>query len=228
MYQPRSKIASRSTRPAISSSARDELAEVLLLLLRPQRVPLDEPVGVVAGEPGLDEREQQPLAEEEPVARLEVAPHPLGPDDEPFDEPGEAVEHVVEREERVRDHDALGRGVRDVALVPERDVLEPDERVRAHDAREAADALGDDRVALVRHRRRALLALAERLRDLADLGAREVADLERELLERGRDERERGEQLGVPVALDDLRRDRLRLEPEALAREPLELGSVAA
>jgi hypothetical protein len=32
----------------------------------------------------------------------------------------------------------------------------------------------------------------------------------------------------VPVALDDLRRDRLRLEPEALAGEPLELGSVAA
>ena len=33
----------------------------------------------------------------------------------------------------------------------------------AHDARETADALGDDRVPLVRHRGRALLALAERL-----------------------------------------------------------------
>ena len=107
--------------------------------------------------------------------------------------------------------------------MPERDVLEPDERIRAHDPREAADALGDDRVALVRHRRGALLALAERLGDLGHLGARQVADLERELLERGGDERERGEQLGMPVALDDLRRDRLGLEPEPLAREALEL-----
>ena len=62
----------------------------------------------------------------------------------------------------------------------------PTSACAAHDAREAADPLGDDRVALVRHRRRALLALAERLLDLAHLGAREVADLERELLERRR------------------------------------------
>ena len=112
--------------------------------------------------------------------------------------------------------------------MPERHVLEPDERVRAHDAGEAADPLGHDRVALVRHRRRALLALAERLGHLGHLGARQVADLERELLQAGRHQRERREQLGVPVALDDLGRDRVRLEPEALAGEPLELGSVAA
>ena len=92
------------------------------------------------------------MAEEESVARLEVAPHPLGTDDQTFDEPGEAVEHVVEREKSVGDDDALGRGMRDVALVPERHVLEADERGRAHDAREPADPLGDDRVLLVRHR----------------------------------------------------------------------------
>ena len=147
-----------------------------------------------------------------------------GAHDEAFDEPGEAVEHVVEREERVGDDDALGRRVRDVALVPERDVLEADERVRAHDAREPADALGDDRVPLVRHRRRALLAAAERLLHLADLGAREVPDLERERVERRGDDRERREQLGVAVALEDLRRGGRRLEAEPLARDPLELG----
>ena len=38
------------------------------------------------------------------------------------------------------------------------------------------------------------------------------------------DERERGEQLGVPVARDDLRRDGLRLEAEPLAGDPLDLG----
>jgi hypothetical protein len=114
--------------------------------------------------------------------------------------------------------------VRDVALVPEGHVLEPDERVRAHDACEAADALGDHGVALVRHGRGAFLALAEGFRDLADLRAREVADLESEPLQRGGDERKRAEQLGVAVTLHDLRRDRLRLEPEPLTGQPLELG----
>jgi hypothetical protein len=57
--------------------------------------------------------------------------------------------------------------VGDVALVPEGDVLEADERSSPDDAREPADALGDDRVPLVRHRRRALLAAAERLLHLA-------------------------------------------------------------
>ena len=168
-----------------------ELAEVELLLPRAHRGALHEAVRVVAPEAGFDERVEDALAEEEVVARLEVAAHPLGPHDEAVDEPGEALEHVVEREERVGDHDALGRRVRDVALVPERDVLEPDERVRAHDAREAADPLGDDGVPLVRHRRRALLALAERLLHLGDLGAREMPDLERERVERRRDDRER-------------------------------------
>ena len=80
----------------------------------------------------------------------------------------------------------------------------------------------------MRHRRGALHALRERLLDLADLGAREVADLGREPLERRRGERERGEQLGVAVARDHLRRERIRLEAEPLARDPLDLGVEAA
>ena len=71
-------------------------------------------------------------------------------------------------------------------------------------------------------------ATAERLLDLAHLGAREMPDLDCEALERRRDERERGQHLGVPVALQDLRRARRRLEPEALAGDPLDLGSIAA
>ena len=211
-------------REAISSSAAAELAEVELLLPRAHRRALDEAVGVVAREAGLDERVEHALAEEEEVARLEVPAHPLGPHDESFHEPGEAVEHVVEREEGVGNHDALGRRMGDVALVPEGDVLEADERARPHDAREPADPLGDDGIPLVRHRRRALLAAAERLLYLADLGAGEVPDLEREGVERGRDDRERREELGVAVALEDLRRGGRGLEAEPLAREPLELG----
>src|ERR1700675_2340830 len=56
----------------------DELAEILFLVPGAKRVALDEAVGVVSGEPRLDEREQQPLAEEKTVARLEISPHPLG------------------------------------------------------------------------------------------------------------------------------------------------------
>ena len=164
----------------------DELREVEPLVPGAHRVTLHEPVRVVAREPGLDEREQQALAEVEAVARVEVLAHPLGADDEPLQQPGEPVEHVVDGEERVGQHDPLGRGVRDVALVPERDVLEPDDRVCADDARQPADPLGDDRVPLVRHRRRALLAASERLLDLAHLRPGEVADLEREPLERRR------------------------------------------
>ncbi len=55
----------------------DERAEVALLVPGAHRVPLDEPVGLAAGEPGLDEREQQPVREDEAVRGLEVPEHPL-------------------------------------------------------------------------------------------------------------------------------------------------------
>ena len=80
---------------------------------------------------------------------------------------------------RVREDHPLGRGVRDVALVPQRHVLERRDRVAADHARQPADALAHDRVPLVRHRARALLPVGERLLHLADLGARQVADLGR-------------------------------------------------
>src|SRR6187549_1535306 len=68
----------------------NELAEILFLV-RAQRVALYEAVGVPPRETGLDEREQQPLAEEESAARFEVAPHPLRADVETFDQPGEPL-----------------------------------------------------------------------------------------------------------------------------------------
>ena len=134
----------------------------------------------------------------------------------PLDDPGREVLHVVEADRRVGEDHPLGAGVGDVALVPEGHVLEPGLRVAAQDAGEAGDPLGGDRVALVRHRRGALLALAERLLDLADLGPLEVPDLGREALEAGAGDRDRREQLGVAVAGDDLRRRVLDAEPEPL------------
>src|SRR5690242_3544204 len=72
--------------------AAHELAEVELFVPRAHRVALHEAIGVVARETGLDEREEDALAEEERVRRLEVPQHPLLAHDEPFHEPGEAVE----------------------------------------------------------------------------------------------------------------------------------------
>ena len=187
---------------------------------------LDEAVGLVAREPG-DERGQDALAEDEPVGRVEVGAHPVRVHDEAPDEPGEAVEHVVEREEGVRENDSFSARVRDVALVPERDVLEADERGGAYDAREPADPLRDDRIPLVRHGRGALLAAPERLLHLADLGAREVADLGGEAVERRGAESEDGEELGVAIARDHLRRGRLRIEPEPLAGDALDVRIAA-
>ena len=100
----------------------------------------------------------------------------------------------------------------------------PTSGTRAHDPCEPTDPLGDDRVPLVRHRRRALLALAERLLHLGHLGSRQVPDLERKPLERRRGQRQRRQQGRMPVALHDLRRRRLGLEPEPLARDALDLG----
>src|SRR5262249_42742342 len=128
-----------------------ELTEVELLLPGAHGRTLDEAVSLVARETGLDESIEHTLAEEEEMARLEVAPHALRPHHESLDEPGEALQHVVEREECIRDRDALGRGVRDVTLVPEGNVLESDERARPHDARQSANPLGDHGIPLVRH-----------------------------------------------------------------------------
>ena len=177
-----------------------ELDAGLLLEQRPQRRPsvprllgeaLHDPVRVVALHALLDQREQHALGEQRAARELQVGGHPVGVHDHPARDAQREVLHVVEQDRRVGQDHALGARVRDVALVPQRHVLEPGLRVAAQHAREAADALGRDRVALVRHRARALLARPERLLDLAHLGALEVADLLREALQPGAGERDR-------------------------------------
>src|SRR5207244_12116499 len=104
------------------------------------------------------------------------------------------------------------------------DVLEAGLKICPQHARQAAELLAPPRVALVRHRARALLrALAERLLDLAHLGALEMADLESEALDRRADRRARVEELGVPVAGNHLARRR-RCQPQLLTDERLDLG----
>ena len=105
--------------------------------------------------------------------------------------------------------------------------LGPFLRNRAHDTREPADALGDDRISLVRHRRGALLAACERLLNLAHLGAGQMANLGREALEGRGAEGEGGQELRVSVAWDDLRRGGLRDESETLAGDSLDVRVTA-
>ena len=114
---------------------------------------------------------------------VEVGQHPVGVHRHPADQPQRERVAVVEQDRRVGQRHPLDRRVRDVALVPQRHVLEAGLGVAPQQASDAGDPLGDDRVALVGHRRRALLARAERLLDLAHLGALQVADLGGEALQ---------------------------------------------
>ena len=147
---------------------------------------------------------------------------------QPLDQPGHLHEHVVEHDRRVGQDHPLGARVADVALVPERLVLERGVGVAAQEPRQPGDPLGQDRVALVRHRARALLAGRERLLELADLGVLEVADLGREALERAAEDGDRGEQRRVPVALDDLGADRVDVEAQGGEDLRLDLGAEVA
>ena len=80
--------------------------------------------------------------------------------------------------------------MRDVALVPERDVLETDDAVCANHSRDAADAFRNDRIALVRHRARTFLTFRETFLRLAHFGALPVTNIQRKLIQRRSDDRE--------------------------------------
>src|SRR5688500_2193188 len=77
------------------------------------RVSLPAPGGVDTPETRVDEREPQPLAEVEAMARLQLLAHPLGAHDEALHQPREPVEHVVDGEKGVGEGDPRRRGMRD-------------------------------------------------------------------------------------------------------------------
>jgi hypothetical protein len=203
----------------------DQLAE------RPAGVPgalgggLDDPVGVVARPPRLHQGEQRALGIQRTVRRLEVPPHAVGVHGHALDHADRERLGIVEQDRRVGQGDPLDRGVRDVALVPEGDVLEPGLGVAAQQAGDPRYPLCGDRVALVGHRRGSLLPGPERLLGLAQLGALEAAELDREALEAGAREGDRRQELGVAIARDHLGRDLLAAEAEAVEHAALEVGA---
>ena len=99
----------------------------------------------------------------------------------------------------VGQHHPLHRAVRDVPLVPQGDVLEAGRQVAPQHPGQAAQPLGQDRVALVGHGRAALLARLERLLDLAQLAAGQVADLGGDQLDGGPHRGAGPQVLGVAV-----------------------------
>jgi len=148
----------------------------------------------------------------------------MGVDDQVADHADHAPLHVVEQDRRVGQDDPLNARVGDVALMPERDVLDGRRGVAAQQTREPGDLLGLDRVALVGHRARALLPGGKGLAGLAQLGPGEVADLGGEALEAGAGQCDRLDELGVAVTRHHLGRDLLDRKAEATENPPLEVG----
>ncbi len=148
------------------------------------------------------------------MRHLEVPRHPLGIDDQPVDQGGRAVEGEVEEDAAVGKDHPLDRAVRDVPLVPEGHVLQGRDHRRPDEAGEAREILGQHGVALVGHGRAALLARREEFLGLSDLRPLQMPDLRREPLDGAGDDAQGRHEQGVAVARDDLRRDRLRDQPE--------------
>ena len=191
--------------------------EIALLGERQHGVALHPFVGLLARHAFLRQFEQHGAREHDAARSIEILVHPIRMHRHPPHDAREAAQHVIERDEAVRQNDPLDRRMGNIAFVPQGDVLEGRLGVGPNQAREPDDLLAPDRIAFVRHRRRALLPFAERLLELADLGFLEPAHLQCEFLERGAGDGEHRQELRVPIALDHLRGDGRRLEAEPLA-----------
>src|SRR5215213_7624008 len=174
------------------------LPEAALALPGPQRGILDHTVCVVAGHAALDEGEQDTAREYDASSAVQVLEHAVLVDLESAQDTGCGAEHVEGQDRGVGEYDALSRGVGDIPLLPEGVVLEADCGVRAQQPGHAAQALSQDRVPLVGHRRGALLPASERLCQLADLSTLGAPDLQRYLLHRRSYDGERRENLSMP------------------------------
>ena len=133
---------------------RQEVSKRHPFISRPERRTLHDRVCLLAREARLvNERDEHARRGVEPEAAGDVLAHPLGADEKSLDETRHPDEQVVEDDRRVGEDDALGARVADVALVPERLVLERRLGVAAEQPGEPGDSLGQDRIPFVGHRR---------------------------------------------------------------------------
>src|SRR5260370_8143199 len=123
--------------------------EVGLALPGAHGVALDDGVGLLARHPLLREREHHPLGMNKAAEPLEVFLHVGGIDHELVDDSGEPNEREIERRRGIGRGHPFDRGVGDVALVPERHVLEPRRYIAAHHPATPRHVLRENRLALV-------------------------------------------------------------------------------
>src|SRR5438445_10944738 len=97
--------------------------------------------------------------------------------------------------------------MRNIALVPERNVLESGLRVRAHHAGKSTDLLASNWIPLVRHRRRAFLFFAEIFFYFADFGTLKMANFRGDFVERAGYHGKSSEISRMAIALNNLRRN---------------------
>src|SRR3989441_7298039 len=97
--------------------------------------------------------------------------------------------------------------MRNIALVPERNVLESGLRVRAHHAGKSTDLLASNWIPLVRHCRRALLLFAEVFFGFSNFGALKMANFRGDFVERAGYHGKSSEISRMAVALNNLRRN---------------------
>src|SRR5579859_2717379 len=178
---------------------------------------LHDAVGVFALHAAFGQVEQKLAAEDQAAGALQVLLHALRIDEHLLDQVGGFVEQIIHEDGGIGQDHALDGRVRNIALVPESDIFERCLRMPAHHARQSADLLAGDGVALVRHGRRSLLLFAEIFLGLAHLGALQMTDLSGDLIQSRSNDGQRGYVISVAVALDDLGRDRSGFESQAVA-----------
>ena len=129
----------------------DLQAELFASRPRHRRRFLNNTIRIVARHAALHESQQHRLTEHQTTSGVEVFAHALSMNLQAFEKTAESVHHVMSEERRVRKNDSLDRTVRDVSLVPQRDVLKSGLKISAQHPRESTDGFGRDGIALVRH-----------------------------------------------------------------------------
>src|SRR5260370_26159930 len=98
-------------------------------------------------------------------------------------EPVGLGKHIVHQNGGIGEDDSLDRGMGNVAFVPQRNVLERGLGVGANYSGQAPDLLASHWISLVRHGGGAFLPGSEWFFSLANLGALQMANFQRDLLE---------------------------------------------
>ena len=112
----------------------------------------------------------------------------------------------------------------DVALVPQGLIFQRSQGVGAQQARKTAHVLGRNGVLFVRHGRRTLLALGKTFFNFKHFGALQVAQFHAQAFHTASQHGQRGKEVRVAVALDDLGGVRVNLKLKVTQGALLKLG----